>query len=137
MKLFFTEPPRTRWDNMLKKISIKWLPCFEKDFKKLLKRFRTLKEDLETFIKYQLKPFHLLDQDNQGIKQISDLGIAEPKIYKVRKFASKSLKGKGVQSGIRVIYAYFEDKNKIELIEIYYKSDKELEDKNRIKELYL
>ena len=122
---------------MLKKISIKWLTCFEKDFKKLLKRFRTLEEDLETFIKYQLKPFHLLDQDNQGIKQISNLGIVEPKIYKVRKFASKSLKGKGVQSGIRVIYAYFEDKNKIELIEIYYKSDKELEDRNRIKELYL
>ena len=121
----------------MKKISIEWLPCFEKDFKKLLKRFRTLEEDLETFIKYQLKPFHLLDQDNQGIKQISNLGIVEPKIYKVRKFASKSLKGKGVQSGIRVIYSYFEDKNKIELIEIYYKSDKELEDRNRIKELYL
>lgn len=122
---------------MLKKISIEWLPCFEKDFKKLLKKFRTLEEDLETFIRYQLKPFHLLDRDNQGIKQISNLGIAEPKIYKARKFASKSLKGKGVQSGIRVIYAYFEDKNKIELIEIYYKSDKELENRNRIKELYL
>jgi len=121
----------------LKKISIEWLPCFEKDFKKLLKRFRTLEEDLETFIKYQLKPFHLLDRDNQGIKQISNLGIAEPRIYKARKFTSKSLKGKGVQSGIRVIYAYFEDKNKIELVEIYYKNDKELEDGNRIKELYL
>ena len=122
---------------MLKKISIEWLPCFEKDFKKLLKKFRTLEEDLEIFIKYQLKPFHLLDRDNQGIKRISDLGIVEPRIYKARKFASKSLKGKGVQSGIRVIYAYFEDKNKIELIEIYYKSDKELENRNRIKELYL
>lgn len=121
----------------MKKISIEWLPCFEKDFEKLLKKIRTLKEDLETFIKYQLEPFHLLDQDNQGIKQISNLGIVEPKIYKARKFTSKSLKGKGVQSGIRVIYAYFEDKKKIELIEIYYKSDKELEDRNRIKELYL
>ena len=121
----------------MKKISIEWLPCFEKDFEKLLKKFRTLKEDLETFIKYQLEPFHLLDQDNQGIKQISNLGIVEPKIYKARKFTSRSLKGKGVQSGIRVIYAYFEGKNKIELIEIYYKSDKELENRNRIKELYL
>ena len=121
----------------MKKISIERLPYFEKDFKKLLKKFRTLEEDLEIFIKYQLKPFHLLDQDNQGIKQISNLGIAEPKIYKVRKFASKSLKGKGVQSGIRVVYACFEDKNKIELIEIYYKSSKKLEDKNRIRELYL
>ncbi len=121
----------------MKKISIERLPCFEKDFKKLLKKFRTLEEDLETFIKYQLKPFHLLDQDNLGIRQISNLGIVEPEIYKVRKFASKSLKGKGVQSGIRVVYAYFEDKNRIELIEIYYKGSKELEDKSRIKELYL
>jgi len=31
------------------------------------------------------------------------------------KFACRSLKGKGVQSGIRVIYAYFEEKDKIEL----------------------
>ena len=121
----------------MKKISIERLPCFEKDFKKLLRKFRTLGEDLETFIKYQFKPFHLLDQDNRGIKQIGNLGIAEPKIYKVRKFASKSLKGRGVQSGIRVVYACFEDESKIELIEIYYKSNKELEDKDRIKELYL
>ena len=122
---------------MLKKISIERLSCFKKDFKKLLKKFRTLQEDLEIFIQYQLKPFHLLDQDNQGIKQISNLGIAEPEIYKATKFASKSLKGKGIQSGIRVVYAYFKDESKIELIEIYYKSNKELEDRNRIKELYL
>lgn len=92
---------------------------------------------METFINYQVKPFHILDQDNQGIKRISNLGIAEPAIYKSRKFASKSLKGKGVQSGIRVVYAYFEDESRIELVEIYYKGSKELEDENRIKELYL
>jgi hypothetical protein len=42
----------------------------------------------------------------------------------------------GVQSGIRVIYAYFEEKDKIELIEIYYKGDKENEDRERILKYY-
>jgi hypothetical protein len=62
--------------------------------------------------------------------------IESPKIYKAKKFACRSLKGKGVQSGIRVIYAYFEEKDKIELIEIYYKGDKENEDRERILRYY-
>ncbi len=37
-----------------------------------------------------------------------------------------------MQSGIRVIYACFEEEDMIELIEIYYKGDKENEDKKRI-----
>jgi hypothetical protein len=48
------------------------------------------------------------------------LGIEEPPIYKAKKFACRALKGKGVQSGIRVIYAYFKDDDKIELVEIYF-----------------
>ena len=74
--------------------------------------------------------------DNKGIVRISNLGIEYPKIYKVRKFACRSLKGKGSASGIRVIYAYFEDKDKIEFIEIYYKGDKENEDKKKISSFY-
>ncbi len=108
------------------------LPEFEKDLKKLLKRFKTLEDDLKTFIKNQLNLYHKLGIDNKGVVQISDLQIENPKIYKGLKFACRSLKGKGVQSGIRVIYAYFEEEDKIELIEIYYKGDKESEDRNRI-----
>ncbi len=70
------------------------------------------------------------------VKQISNLSINEPKIYKVRKFACKSLKGKGVQSGIRIIYSYFIEEDKIEFVEIYYKGDKENENRSRIKKLY-
>jgi len=47
------------------------------------------------------------------------------------------LKSKGVQSGVRVIYTYFEDGDTIELIEIYYKGDKENEDRERISRHYL
>jgi mRNA-degrading endonuclease RelE of RelBE toxin-antitoxin system len=108
------------------------LPEFEKDFKKLLKKFRTLEEDFETFIKTELNLFHKLGKDNKGVFPICGLKIESPKIYKAKKFACRSLKGKGVQSGIRVIYAYYEQEDKVELIEIYYKGDKENEDKERI-----
>lgn len=105
---------------------IKFLPEFENDLKRLSKKFKTLKGDLDIFIESQLRLFHKLGIDNKGVVQISNLGIKYPKIYKARKFACRSLKGKGAASGIRVIYAYFEDENRIEFIEIYYKGDKVL-----------
>ena len=87
---------------------------------------------MENFIRTELMLFHKLGIDNQGVVQIPGLGFQSPKVYKGRKFACRALKGKGVQSGIRVIYAYFEEKDRIELVEIYYKGDKENEDRERI-----
>ncbi len=108
------------------------LPEFEDDIKKLGKKFRTIEDDLTIFIEKQLYLYHKLKIDNRGIFQITGLSIDDPKLYKAKKFACRSLKTKGVQSGIRVIYAYFEDKDSIDLIEIYYKGDKENEDRQRI-----
>ena len=110
---------------------VRTLPEFDKDLKKL-KKFRTLIDDLDIFTEKQLQLFHKLGVDNKGIVQISNLGFEYPKIYKARKFACRALKGKGSASGIRVIYAYFEDEDRIEFIEIYYKGDKENEDRERI-----
>ena len=115
---------------------IRELKSFKKDFKKLCKKFKTLKEDLENFINIQLKLTHKLNIDNQGVFLISDLGIEYPKIFKARKFPCKALKGKGAMSEIRIIYAYYEDRDIIEFIEIYYKGDKVIEDRERIKENY-
>lgn len=112
------------------------LPDFEKDMRKLLKRFKTLEDDLKIFIEKELNLYHKLKIDNKGIFHIPGLKFENPKIYKPKKFACRSLKGKGVQSGIRVIYAYFEEEDKIELIEIYYKGDKENEDRGRILRYY-
>jgi hypothetical protein len=56
------------------------LPEFEKDLKKLLKKFPTLEEDLETFLEAELNLYHKLHIDNKGIFQISGLGITNPKI---------------------------------------------------------
>jgi len=110
---------------------------FEKDFKKLLKRFKSLENDLQTFLNTQLILFHKHKIDNHGTYRIPNLGFEEPQIYKAKKFACKALKGKGARSGIRIIYAYFQSKDNIELIEIYYKEkDNTKENKKRIKDLY-
>jgi len=115
---------------------IRELSEFRKDFKKLSKKFSTLHEDLETFIHTQLNLYHKLHIDNRGVMPISNLGIEKPRIYKAKKFACKSLKDKGVHSGIRIIYGYYENEDIIEFIEIYYKGDKDNEDRKRILRYY-
>jgi len=119
---------------LFKKIS--HVPEFEKDLNKLVRRFASLEEDLQIFIKVAMNAFHKQNVDSRAILQIPELGIHSPKIYKARKFACKALKGKGVQSGIRVIYAYHEEEDRIEFIEIYYKGDKASEDRARIVRCY-
>lgn len=109
---------------------------FTKDIKRLSKKFNTIDSDLDVFIKKQLNLYHKLNIDNKGVVQIPGLKIDYPKIYKGRKFACRSLRGKGSQSGIRVIYAYFEKEDKVELIEIYYKGNKENENRERIMKYY-
>ena len=113
------------------------IPGFKKDLKKLSKKYKTLPKDLEIFINKQLKLFHKLKIDNDGVVRVSNLDINYPEIYKARKFACRSLKGTGGHSGIRIIYAYYPDQEKIEFIEIYYKSDQANEDRSRIIHLYM
>ena len=122
----------------MKKIfsDVRRLAEFGKDLKKLSKRFRTLEEDLKVFVEKQLNLYHKLKIDNKGVFAIPALGISHPKIYKAKKFACRSLKGKGAASGIRIIYAYHEEDDIIEFIEIYYKGDKENEDRDRILRAY-
>jgi hypothetical protein len=80
--------------------------------------------------------YHKQKIDNSGVVRISNLAIDNPKIYKARKFTCKSLKGTGVKSGIRIIYAYYEEEDIIEFIEIFFKADKENEDRGRILRYY-
>jgi len=76
---------------------------FKKDFKSLLKKYKTLVDDLETV----KKVLELLPEDRPPFSyRIDHLGI-ESCVIKVKKIACKSLKGKGVNSGLRLVYAYF------------------------------
>jgi hypothetical protein len=112
------------------------LPEFERDLRQLTKKFRTLPGDLDTFITFSLNLFHKLNQRQDGIEHIAGLGIEHPQIYKATKFACKALKGRGAKSGIRVIYAYYPNLDKIEFVEMYFKADQENEDRARIMKLY-
>jgi mRNA-degrading endonuclease RelE of RelBE toxin-antitoxin system len=101
---------------------------FQKDLKALLKKYRTLNEDLNVVKKVlEVMP----DQRPPFSFRIDNSGV-ETCIIKVKKIACKSLKGKGVNSGLRLVYAYFPDKNKITFIELYHKIDKENEDRKRL-----
>jgi hypothetical protein len=90
-----------------------------------------LESDLEIFQKIQLILFHKQGLDNGGIVRIEGLGQGALPIFKARKFACRSLKGKGAQSGIRVIYAYQAELDRIHYIELYYKGDQEIETRSR------
>ncbi len=63
--------------------------------------------------------------------RIEGLGI-ETCVIKVKKIACKALKGRGVNSGLRLIYAHFEEREEIVFVELYHKHDKENEDRQRI-----
>ncbi|WP_262245564.1 type II toxin-antitoxin system RelE/ParE family toxin [Parapedobacter soli] len=90
--------------------SVKTIPVFERDFKKLAKKYPSLKSDLAALIQ------SLKDEPEQG----TPLGKA---CYKIR-MAIKS-KGKGKSGGSRVITCVRVVKSTVHLLTIYDKSEKE------------
>ncbi len=110
------------------KVQVETLSEFQKDLKRLIKKYRTLNDDLEevkTILK--VKP----DERPPFSFRIDNLGI-NTCVIKVKKIACKALKGNGVNSGLRLIYAWFEVEERIVFIELYHKNDKEAEDMERI-----
>ena len=101
---------------------------FQKDLKTLLKKYRTLHDDLKV-VKTVLELFP--DERPPFSFRIDNLGL-ETCVVKVKKIACKALKGRGINSGLRLVYAYFQQEEKITFIEIYHKNDKENEDRERI-----
>lgn len=106
---------------------------FQRDLKRLLRKFKTLGEDLETAKRNAIELYHLNRIDNQGVFLIPEFCSEAIVICKIKKFACKALKGRGVKSGIRVIYAYRIATANVDFIEIYFKGEKEREDRERIK----
>lgn len=114
-------------------MTFKTLNEFDKDLKRLLKKYRTLESDLADIRKVlsirpeAFPPFSYF---------INDLGLPV-NLIKVRRIASDSFKGKGNNSGFRLIYAYSKDLNEITFIELYHKGIKEKEDRARILKYFL
>ncbi len=116
------------------KIKYNTIDLFQKDLKRLLKKYRTLEEDLETAKRDAIELYHLKRIDNQSVFPIQGFCTEEIQICKIKKFACKALKGRGSKSGIRIIYAFHCQSCKVDFIELYFKGDKENEDYERIKE---
>ncbi len=106
---------------MKKKIQYNQTHEFERDLKRLLKKYSTLGEDLETVKRNAIELFHVQGIDNHSVQRVSGYCYETIEICKIKKFACKSLKGKGNRSGIRVIYAFYPKEMKVKFLEIYYK----------------
>jgi hypothetical protein len=104
-----------------------------KDLKTLLKRFRTLTEDLETAKRNAIELYHVHGIDNLAVLPMTGYGDqSEWRFFKIKKFACRALKGRGANSGIRVIYAYSDKSKAVVLLEMYFKADQESESRGRI-----
>ena|ERR1051326_6398678 len=105
---------------------------YKKDLKRLLKKYRTLNEDIEILKKViEAEP----EEHPPRSFTISGLGLQTITI-KVKRIACRAMKGKGSNTGLRLIYAYEKSHDKITLIELYHKNEKENEDKIRIKKYF-
>jgi mRNA-degrading endonuclease RelE of RelBE toxin-antitoxin system len=109
-------------------------PEFDRDLKALKKKYRSLDEDLETLIRSGLHLFHHLGLDTGHIERMTEVQASETTVmFKVVRMACKALKGTGSRSGMRVIYAYEAARDRVVLVELYFKGDKENEDRARIR----
>jgi len=117
-------------DKIEQEIGFENAPEFDKDLKHLNKNYDSIYEDMERFKKILRTK---VPNPPRGAIRISDLGsqVKDP-VFKAKEFRCESMKGKGVRSGIRIIYAYFASLNMVLFIEAYYKSQKSNHDKKRI-----
>jgi len=100
------------------------LPKFKKEYKRFAKKYKSLFDDLQGFRNVisiiplgNSKHFNIITQTESV------------RIVKARLFC-RYLKG----SSLRIIYSYIEKEERIDFIELYFKRDKNNEDKKRIKE---
>ena len=114
-------------------INYKTLPEFEKDFKSLLKRYRTLESDFETFKKYTIETFYEKNVPTTAFVPVEGFCGEEYVSNKVRKFACRSLPGRGSQSGIRIIFVWQAKTRMVTFVEMYFKGDKSEEDRARLR----
>ncbi len=107
----------------MQKITFAELAEFQKDFKRLAKKYPSLWRDLE-LRKSVLEMFPI--GRGMDVDQIPGLKIKN-KIYKARIYCG-SLK----RDSLRLIYCYDEVLALITLIEIYFKGEQQLENRERI-----
>lgn len=97
---------------------------FNKEFKRLFKKYKTLEDDFEKFKKVLLTTPTGVGKNFVIIHSSSTIRIVKARM------ACRALR----DPSLRIIYSYSEQEQRIEFIELYFKGDKENEDRERIKE---
>ena len=87
-------------------------------FKQLRIKYKTIDDDISIVeqviaVEPTARPPFSFKIDNLGLESC---------VIKVRKIASNSFKGSGAMSGFRLIYAHFEQEDRVVFIELYHKS---------------
>ena len=105
-------------------MSFNELPEFAKEFKRMVKKYKSLSDDLEEFKRVitveplgNSKHFNVITKNDRCT------------VVKARLFC-RYLKG----SSMRIIYAFHYNNLRVDFIEIYFKGDKENENRERINE---
>jgi len=117
--------------------SVVALPEYLRDLKALSRRFRGLDEDVRVFVEKPLTHFLRGEPVAGRNERAAGLGFEYPVIYVAKRLACRALRGRGSDSGLRLVCAWFPKEDRLELVELYYKGDKEIEDKARIRRLYV
>ena len=111
------------------------ITAFEHEFKKLLKKYPSLEKDFATLRRAVIELYHVKNINPNAIFPIPGVGAdGKYMAIKVKKFACQYLKGKGANTGLRLIYVYDPAKEQVTFLEIYCKADKANEDRARIKD---
>ncbi len=100
------------------------LPEFDKELKKLSRKYPTLPSDID-----DIKPILLDCPTGSGKNFIIVKVSGSVKVIKVD-IHCESLRSRS----IRLIYAYHQDRIEFMYLEVYFKGDKENEDRSRIEE---
>jgi hypothetical protein len=95
-----------------------------KEFKKLAKKYKTLHEDIAVFEKVLTSYPTGYGKNFAVLSDYSNVTVVKARIL------SRSLKGAPT---MRVVYAYYPSANQVVYIKFYLKSDKDREDRQRMK----
>jgi len=115
-----------------------YTPEFEGDLKHFKKRYQSLDGDLEVLTRVLYVWLHIQGKPGQscGNRYVVMSGYCPSSgccLYKIRHMACTAIPGKGSQTGLRVVCAYWSDGDTLEFIQLYFKADSDLEDQERIK----
>ena len=116
--------------------SVVALPEYLRDLKTLSRRFRGLDEDIRIFVEKPLTHFLRGEPVAGRYERVAGLGFEYPVVYVAKRLACRALRGRGSDSGLRLVFAWFPKEARLELVEIYFKADQEIEDKTRIRRTY-